>query len=320
MTISMNLSPTIGRDGRSIISLESAPTDADGRIGDFAIVYDDGEAAEIYGPKTEDGWGDPSPMKGQAVLWSGSSAPASDFGRNGDFAIRVSSGVVTFYGPKAADVWPAGYTLNGPSILGLSVPPTGSDGVNGDYAIVYIDDDVVDIYGPKSAGSWPSGRHLRGSKILEVNEEPDDEDDGQNGDYAVVYNDDDEAITFYGPKVDDEWPEGRDLRGPAAGLVKIGRTVTSSGDIVASDLGTLIIVDSSSSVTLSLPDDLEHGFWCMVIRADTGAVIFAPKGGSSAVIRHPYNHDRIGVQYGSVTLMLALSATEWSILGETAAA
>ena len=118
-------------------------------------------------------------------------------------------------------------------------------------------------------------------------------------------------------KAGDSWGSPHDMRGPARALVTIGRTITTSGAIADSDLGKAIIVDSSSTVTITLPDSLELGFSCMFIRKGTGAVIFA--GGGTATLVHPYSHDRIGVRYGVVSVLAWLSATQWSLFGETAA-
>ena len=54
-------SASVGRNGRGVLTLVTAPSAATGRVGDLAVVVDDdGLPQQFYGPKTEDGWGDPA--------------------------------------------------------------------------------------------------------------------------------------------------------------------------------------------------------------------------------------------------------------------
>lgn len=140
--------------------------------------------------------------------------------------------------------------------------------------------------------------------------------DGVNGQVYFRTYDDGSARSYY-IKAAGAWGSPHDMRGPAPGLIPT-RTITESGALVETDLGKIIIVDSSSSVTVTLPDTFERGWWCVVVRKGSGAVIFDPDG--SATLGSAYTHDRIGLQHGEVMLKLAYSATAWLLTGETAAA
>lgn len=56
------------------------------------------------------------------AILNGTAVPTTE-GENGDFYIRLDTGIAEFYGPKAAGVWPAGIDLVG---------PPGADGADGD--------------------------------------------------------------------------------------------------------------------------------------------------------------------------------------------
>jgi hypothetical protein len=106
-----------------------------------------------------------------------SGAPASSFGKDGDYAIDITA--QKMYGPKASGAWPAGVSIKGdkglkgdsvkgdpgtagPGILsGIGVPSDGI-GVDGQF---YISTDDYLMYGPKSSGSWPlPGVSIKGVK------------------------------------------------------------------------------------------------------------------------------------------------------------
>lgn len=168
---------------------------------------------------------------------------------------------------------------------------------------------AVDIRGPQGVPGG-AGEFLTGTAAPGI---------GLGSDGAIYFRTDaDGNALSWQQKAAGAWGTAHDMRGPAPGLVAAGRTITGADDLEVGDLGTAIIFDSGSNATITLPDSLGQWFWCMMIQKGIGKPIFA--GGGTATLVHPYGHDRIGVQYGSVTLMTWLSATQWSILGETAAA
>jgi len=128
-----------------------APGSGVGSNGDFYLNTTNGD---IYGPKAAGAWGSiifniaegqegpagpagPTGATGAAgpagadgrTLLSGTSAPGSGVGANGDFFINTATSV--FYGPKAGGAWPAGVSLVGPAGATGAVGPTGPAGPAG---------------------------------------------------------------------------------------------------------------------------------------------------------------------------------------------
>jgi hypothetical protein len=166
-----------GVAGKTILSGSGAPSSGIGSDGDF---YLDTTTSTLYGPKASGTWpsgvalvgptgatGAPG-ADGKTIL-SGTSAPSSGTGSNGDFYVDVAASV--FYGPKASGIWPSGVSLigptgqtgaagaNGKTVLSGTSAPTSGQGVDGDF---FIDRTAWAIYGPKAAGAWGTPRSLIG--------------------------------------------------------------------------------------------------------------------------------------------------------------
>lgn len=101
-----------------------------------------------------------------STIYSGTGAPASNTGVNGDYYIDLSSG--NFYGPKTASGWGTPISLKGAngaagaagsSILSGNGSPSASLGNIGDY---YLDKSTFLFYGPKTASGWGAGLNLQG--------------------------------------------------------------------------------------------------------------------------------------------------------------
>ena len=107
-----------GADGSMIHAGEGASGGEIGEPGDF---YLDTDAAEMYGPKTQDGWGVP-------------------------FSLQGPSGVD---GQDGAD---------GSQILSGTTEPDASAGSPGDY---YLNTSTYDLYGPKTGSGWGSPINLQ---------------------------------------------------------------------------------------------------------------------------------------------------------------
>ena len=119
-----------------------------------------------------DGWRTGGGAGGGAAntVLSGSGAPASGTGSDGDFYIRNSDW--TIYGPKTAGAWGAPASLigtagsdgsngtNGAAFLSGSGAPASDLGANGDW---YFDTNAKAIHGPKTSGAWGSGTSLVGA-------------------------------------------------------------------------------------------------------------------------------------------------------------
>jgi hypothetical protein len=86
--------------------------------GDF---YLNTATGVLYGPKTDDGWGDGFSVKGinnasdstGSTILSGTVVPAAGLGKNGDYYIDKTNALL--YGPKTAAGWGVPINLRGPA-------------------------------------------------------------------------------------------------------------------------------------------------------------------------------------------------------------
>jgi len=96
--------------------------------------------------------------------------------------------------------------------------------------------------------------------------------------------------------------------------------ITASRSLRQEDIGKLLKVNSSSSVTLTLPATLAEGFGCAVMRLGTGTVTFA--AGSGATMVNVDSGDEISAQYGiagvNVYANAGGSAAAWVLSGAVA--
>ncbi len=164
-----------GTDGNMLRYDNGPPAITDGGINDF---YIDKLTANLYGPKTATGWGNPFPLKGETGDTGSKGQDGSQFlsdtgvpttqGKVGDFYFQPST--TTLYGPKTSAGWGTGIRLKGPqgdkgedgrTILSGTSNPTGAVGDIGDF---YINTSSYVIFGPKTAVSWGSGKSILGAK------------------------------------------------------------------------------------------------------------------------------------------------------------
>jgi len=131
-----------GADGLSVLNGSGAPSAGTGVDGEF---YIDTSAKAIYGPKTSGAWGSGTSLIGPQgetgetgdagdpgadgrTILSGSGAPSTGTGADGDFYIDTSAH--NLYGPKAT-TWPTGVSLVGPQGTKGDTGSTGSTGARG---------------------------------------------------------------------------------------------------------------------------------------------------------------------------------------------
>jgi hypothetical protein len=118
-----------------------APSSGLGNNGDMYLNVSTGD---VYGPKTAGSWGGiivnlKGPQGQAAVWWTGSGAPSSGLGNNGDMYLDTSTGNV--YGPKTSGAWGSiRVNITGPQGPQGNVGPQGPPGV---------------AYTPR--GNWNSG-------------------------------------------------------------------------------------------------------------------------------------------------------------------
>ena len=103
-----------GEDGSMMYSGQGAPDASTGEIGDY---YLDTDTGELYGPKDDNGWGNPIiVLKGEdgedgSQIYAGSGAPDLSLGDLGDFYLDQAN--YDMYGPKTENGWGTPINLKG---------------------------------------------------------------------------------------------------------------------------------------------------------------------------------------------------------------
>ena len=229
---------TNGTNGSTTLSGNGTPSAATGIVGDYFL---DKTNYLLYGPKTAAGWGIPILLRGAdgtqgptgpagkdgSIIYSGSGAPVSTIGVNGDYYLDKNTG--NLYGPKTAAGWGAPTLLkgtngtngtNGSTTLSGSGAPSTGIGAIGDY---YLDRSSYLLYGPKAVNGWGVGILLRGADgaqgptgpagadgtIIYSGETAPDNALGKNGDFYISRL----PLAFYGPKSNLGWGIGTNLKG-----------------------------------------------------------------------------------------------------------
>jgi len=215
----------LGEDGSTILSGSTAPDPAAGKIGDYYFRISNND---FYGPKTANGWGMAANLKGApgaegSAILSGTVAPGSALGANGDFYFRINTG--DFYGPKGNAGWGTPVNLkgsvgpkgkDGATIISGAAAPTNGIGTNGDFYFQVL---TGNFYGPKTAAGWGTPTNLKGangaagaagSKIISGTGAPGTAL-GRTGDFYFNRS----TADFYGPKNGSNWGSPINLKGPA---------------------------------------------------------------------------------------------------------
>jgi hypothetical protein len=133
--------------------------------------------------------------------------------------------------------------------------------------------------------------------------------------------------TIPSSKLSDKGQSGGVAELNADGLIPIARIpksinisqISSTSIILGTEHNGLILETiASTSVTLTLPNNLSAGFNCIVVQKGAGQVIFTPSTG--ATLRHPDNHNRSARQYSSCTLYVSTNTqnnAEYILAGNT---
>lgn len=124
-----------GTDGSTIYSGEGEPVADMGEAGDY---YLNRSTAELYGPKSDEGWEAPTNLKGKqgekgkdgSQILSGSAKPSSAVGKDGDYYWDTANR--TLYGPKTSSGWGTGVILLGAKGLKGDPGEKGEQGEKGD--------------------------------------------------------------------------------------------------------------------------------------------------------------------------------------------
>ena len=231
-----------GLTGTKIHSGTTVPAADLGTEGDYYLQTNTGQ---LFGPKSAISWGVPLNLVGTpgtngtngtnglngATIRSGTGAPASSVGVDGDFYFNKSNG--DFYGPKTGTSWGSPTSLKGlngsdgtpgSQIWSGTATPAMTIGRIGDF---YFNTSTADFYGPKSATSWgvpvnlkgaTGGAGANGTKILNGAGLP-SVSIGAAGDYYINISTGD----LYGPKTTAWGNPIMNLRGPqgAAGSANV---------------------------------------------------------------------------------------------------
>lgn len=163
-----------GMDGTFLLSGDGIPGNATGKNGDF---YLDKSNLNLYGPKTNAGWGEGTSIKGKdgedgkdgangkdgkdgtngkdgAKILSGTEVPTSQLGTIGDFYFDIQN--LSIYGPKTSAGWGAPVSLKAPNSLDVTlllyrnhsfqkITADGSD-YHDMESIILIDDRFHEVY------------------------------------------------------------------------------------------------------------------------------------------------------------------------------
>ncbi|TJZ63198.1 hypothetical protein FAZ15_02585 [Sphingobacterium olei] len=182
-----------------------------------------------------------------STIYSGTTVPAPDLGREGDYYYRVTTS--DFYGPKLTEGWgnptnlrgavgedgqpgdpgPTGPSgANGTKIWSGTAMPATSVGAVGDF---YFQTGTANFYGPKTGSGWGTPVNLKGAagskgengSIIISGAAVPTTSVGAIGDYYF------RALTgdFYGPKTNAGWGTPTSLKGATGATGTAGATVLS---------------------------------------------------------------------------------------------
>ena len=90
-------------------------------------------------------------------------------------------------------------------------------------------------------------------------------------------------------------------------------TKTANHTLTAGDNGKMLLINSASSVTITIPTGLAYEYEVEVVRYGTGAVSFSPAAG--VTIRSAGSNVNINNQYGAAVLK-CLGSNEWLLVGD----
>lgn len=149
-----------GINGKTILSGKGEPSTSLGTIGDFYLNLDN---YNLYGPKSEQGWGNPISLIGA----KGDKGEDGKDGADGQNGADGKDGKDGADGKNGADGRDGVDGKDAPKIWTGETAPTSSIGNEGDF---YLDLKNKVLYGPKTNGSWGEGivlkNSLKGSYIL----------------------------------------------------------------------------------------------------------------------------------------------------------
>ncbi len=153
-----------GDGGAVMLAGQGAPSQNTGNPGDF---YIDLEAGNLYGPKTDQGWGSPLNLQGPPGQDGADGQDGQDGrdgvdgkdGQDGADGQDGQDGADGQDGQDGADGQDGQDGADGSQIYAGDGPPESSLGEVGDY---YLDKENYHLYGPKTGSGWGSFLNLQG--------------------------------------------------------------------------------------------------------------------------------------------------------------
>jgi hypothetical protein len=157
-----------GTDGKSMLNGTSDPLSTDGKTGDFFL---NTTSNNLFGPKTESGWGAGISMVGPQgtagidgkTILSGTTIPLIKGGNIGDYYLNTST--YDLYGPKTENGWGSPVSLigadgtDGNTMLNGTSDPLTTDGKTGDF---FLNTTSNNLFGPKTENGWGTGISMVG--------------------------------------------------------------------------------------------------------------------------------------------------------------
>lgn len=149
-----------GVDGRSVLNGTVPPAASVGTVGDF---YINTSTSQLFGPKTEGGWGNGISLIGPAgpAGPQGVAGEQGPVGATGAVGPQGPAGIAGPSGPQGAAgvAGPAG--ANGRSVLNGTSNPTVAQGDVNDF---FINTSTSTLFGPKTVSGWGIGVSLIGAQ------------------------------------------------------------------------------------------------------------------------------------------------------------
>ena len=215
-----------GLDGLATLSGDQPPQSSQGNDGDYYIYFTD--EPYLYGPKSNNEWGNPVPMQGyqgqagekgiignSIYIFTSDSPPSQAVGEFGDLYIQVfemnNERYTHIYGPKDNLIWGPNALLTGQdgsdgvvTLSGTTIPPNNIGNLN-DYYIQFSQEPGYPqtyLFGPKDFSSgWLSFILMTGGQGQISSESIYDELIMQESNYDEIFsvyaNDDNAVFNVY---------------------------------------------------------------------------------------------------------------------------
>ena len=243
-----------GLDGKTVLNGTTIPNASIGTNGDF---YINTATSNLFGPKTNDVWGNGVPLVGPQGI-QGIAGPTGSTGPQGIAGINGSNGQD---GLSAYQIWlNAGNTGTESQFLTALQGATGAQGPQGVAGIA----GPAGNTGPQGITGTNGANGLDGKTILNGNQDPTNST-GNNGDFYINTT----TNTLFGPKTSGAWGSGIAVVGPQGAAGTNGKntlvnTTTEAAGANCANGGTKIEVglDTNNNGNLDLSEISNVSYIC----------------------------------------------------------